>query len=147
MTSPLPGRVLHGRVLHEGEARGRSLVLDEPLSFWGGFDPVSGLVIDQAHPQHGLSLSGRVVVMPGSRGSAGTPGVVAESIRLGTGPVGLVVAKADVNLTAGAVVAGALYDVNCPVVLISDAELRGLADGVDLEISPSGEIRSGPTPR
>ena len=38
---------------------GELLVLDEPLSFWGGFDPVAGEVIDCAHPQCGESLADR----------------------------------------------------------------------------------------
>lgn len=44
------------------------------------------------------------------------PGVLAESIRRGTGPAGLIVEKADVNLVAGAIVAAALYGIRCPIV-------------------------------
>ena len=38
---------IQGTVLHGGEAAGELLVLDEPLSFWGGFDPQTGEIIDQ----------------------------------------------------------------------------------------------------
>ena len=37
-------------MLIAGEARGTVLALDEPLSFWGGFDAETGTVIDRAHP-------------------------------------------------------------------------------------------------
>ncbi|MEM8704908.1 MAG: DUF126 domain-containing protein [Actinomycetota bacterium] len=124
----LDGRWLHGESLH-----GTVLRLDEPLSFWGGLDPASGTIIDQAHPQAGDSMAGRVVAMPGSRGSSGTPGVLGEALRAGVGPVALVVTKADVNLVAGAIVAEALYDVSCPVLLVDGDTFAGLATGVTVE--------------
>ena len=54
---------MKGRVLAAGEADGPALVLDEPLSLWGGMDPGSGELIDARHPQRGAMLAGRVVVM------------------------------------------------------------------------------------
>ena len=76
---------LQARVLYDGTAAGRVLWLDEPLSFWGGFDPATGVIIDANHPQNGECLKDRILVLPATRGSGGTPGGVAEAIRLGTG--------------------------------------------------------------
>ena len=129
-----------GRVLHAGIASGRSVVLGEPLSFWGGFDPVTGEVIDRAHPQVGAKLSERVLVMPGSRGSAGTPGVVAEAIRRGTAPSAFIVTKPDINLTAGAMIAAALCSIACPVVLVDTAGLGEFVDGAGVEVGEAGSI-------
>ena len=64
------GPMGEGRTLAAGEARGLALVLDEPLSFWGGVDPESGRVIDVHHPQLGVEVTGRVLVMPSGRGSS-----------------------------------------------------------------------------
>ena len=36
----------------------------EGLSFWGGVDPESGKIIDVYHPNHGDSLTGKLVLMP-----------------------------------------------------------------------------------
>jgi predicted aconitase with swiveling domain len=121
--------MIRGRVLHAGSATGVIVRLDAPLSFWGGFDPETGRIIDQAHPQVGASLVGRLVAMPGSRGSSGTPGVLAESIRRSTGPAALIVTKADINLTAGAVVAAELYGRACPIVLVDEETFAHLVDG------------------
>lgn len=140
--------MIAGRVLHGGEATGSIVVLDEPLSFWGGLDPATGTIIDQAHPQVGVSVAGRVVAMPASRGSSGTPGVLGEALRRGTGPLALVIAKPDVNLVAGALVAATLYDASCPVVLVSSDDLAHLRTGdsvtvaVDGRISPEGSSAS-----
>ena len=56
-----------GRPLVAGEARGPALVLEEPLSFWGGLDPETGRVIDVHHPQLGQLIEdlARAVPQPG----------------------------------------------------------------------------------
>ncbi|NND76408.1 MAG: DUF126 domain-containing protein [Ilumatobacter sp.] len=131
---------MRGRVLHAGAASAPAARLDAPLSFWGGFDPVTGRIIDQAHPQVGESLTGRVVVVGGSRGSSGTPGVLAESLRRATGPAGLIVNKADVNLTAGALVAEALYECVCPIVLLDDASFADVGSWPGIAITNDGTV-------
>ncbi|WP_315982539.1 hypothetical protein [Aliamphritea spongicola] len=45
-------------------------------------------------------------------------------MRLGTGPAGLILNKADINVVAATVVVAALYDLHCPVVLL-EAEAFG----------------------
>lgn len=104
------------RVLVEGEARGELVVLSAPLSFWGGFDPETGEIVDRNHPDRGRMLTGRIVAMPHGRGSSSSSSVLAESLRLGTGPAGLVVGEPDGILVAGATVARLLYAVACPVL-------------------------------
>ena len=61
---------MEGRILVEGHAKGPALVLDEPLSFWGGLDPATGRIVDVHHPQRDTVVTGRVLVMPGGRGSS-----------------------------------------------------------------------------
>ena len=56
------------RILVPGIAAGELIVLDEPLSLWGGLDPLTGELIDIHHPQVGQPLAGKVVVMPSGRG-------------------------------------------------------------------------------
>lgn len=132
-----------GRSLHAGTAQSPLLRLDEPLSFWGGLDPTSGTIIDRSHAQHAVCLQGFIVAMPGSRGSSGTPGVLGEALRLGTGPAAMILTKADINLVAGAMVAEALYGVSCPIVLLDGESLSQLVDGVGTEIASDGSVIQG----
>jgi predicted aconitase with swiveling domain len=127
-------REVIGRGLVEGEALSTLLRLDSPLSFWGGVDPASGRIIDQAHPQAGASVAGKIVAMPGSRGSSGTPGVLGESLRRGVGPVGMIVTKPDINLVAGSLAARALYGVLCPIILVAPDVFDALEDGGEIAI-------------
>lgn len=122
--------ILRGTWLVEGTFDGEVVRLDESLSFWGGFDATTGIVIDRSHPQCGVSLTDKIVAMPGSKGSSGTPGVLGESLRCGTGPRAMVITKPDINLVAGAMTAGALYSAACPILLISHTDFDALFDGV-----------------
>lgn len=111
------------RVLVPGVATGEVLVLDEPLSFWGGLDPETGALIDAHHPQVGSSLAGRVLVMPSGRGSSSSSYVLAEAIRAGTAPVAVVLGAADAIVALGAIVAAELYGIAVPVVVSADPAL------------------------
>jgi hypothetical protein len=100
-----------------GQSATTELVLSEPLSFWGGLDPTTGLIIDASHPQVGQSVTGKVLRMPHSRGSSSSPSVLAEALRLGTGPAAIVLSKADPMVVLGALVARLLYGIECRVTV------------------------------
>ena len=107
-------------MLAPGHAEGAPLVLDEPLSFWGGVDPETGTITDTHHPQVGASLTGRIVVLPGGRGSSSSSSVLAETIRNGSGPSGLVLGSRDPILALGSLVARELYRRAVPIVAVDD---------------------------
>ncbi len=126
--------MMQGRVLVEGHARGQALVLDEPLSFWGGLDPATGEIVEGNHPQRGAIVTGRILVMPSGRGSSSSSTILAEATRLGTGPAGIVLGEPDDIITVGALVAAELYGIHVPVVLAKAAALAEIGDGDPLEV-------------
>ncbi len=131
------------RVLAPGSARGEGVVLDEPLSLWGGLDPGTGTVIDRRHPQAGARLAGKVMVMPFGRGSSSSSTVLAECVRIGTAPAAIVLLEPDPILALGAAVARELYARSIPVVVISTVDYRRMRTG-DLATVDAGEDRSDP---
>lgn len=136
------GLEVRARILAPGTARGRALVLSEPLSLWGGLDPASGRVIEASHPQHGASVVGRVLVMPAARGSSSSSSVLAESVRAGTAPAAIVLGEADQILAVGAAVSEELYGLAVPVVVLPVAELRRIADGSPVTVR-DGAVQVG----
>jgi len=112
------------RTLVAGTAEGRALVLDEPLSFWGGIDPANGDIVDARHPQHGANVAGRILVMPSGRGSSSSSSVLAEAIRAGTAPAAIVMSEADPILALGAIVARELFGTTIPVIVTAGSDLR-----------------------
>lgn len=131
---------MNGRVLAPGAAHGIALVLTEPLSLWGGMDPDTGLVSEPRHPQAGVNLAGRVVVMPSARGSSSSASVLAEAIRAGTAPAAIVMGEVDLILALGAAVGEELYGVQLPIVVLAPNELARIIDGAAVDIGSDGTI-------
>jgi predicted aconitase with swiveling domain len=127
------------RTLVPGVATGEILVLQEPLSFWGGIDPATGEVIDVHHPQRGANVAGRILVMPGGRGSSSSSSVLAEAIRAGTAPAAIVLLEPDPIVALGAIVARELYGMAVPVVL-ADAGTLANGDRVTVEASEATSV-------
>jgi uncharacterized protein len=134
------GRAFGAATLVPGAAAGAPLLLDEPLSFWGGLDPAVGAIIDRRHPQQGANVAGRVLMMPAGRGSSGGSAILAEALRLGKGPTAILMLERDAIVVVGAMVAAELYGCACPVVLASERDWPALADAARLavEAGPDG---------
>src|SRR3972149_281073 len=109
----------------------------------GGADPAGGQVIDARHPERGASLAGRVVVMPAARGSSSSSSVLAEAVRAGYAPAGILLAEVDLILAVGAAVAEELYGVRGPIVGVAPEGLALVRDGQALTINREGEITLG----
>jgi predicted aconitase with swiveling domain len=140
------GRGFEGRVLVAGTAAAPALVLEAPLSLWGGMDPRSGRISDHHHPQLGARVNGRVLVMPSGRGSSSSSSVLAEAIRLGTAPLAILVEEPDEILVLGAIVAGYLYARTCPVLVLA-AATRLIATGDHVRITTDGTVTIIPNDR
>ncbi|MGE3833023.1 MAG: DUF126 domain-containing protein [Parvibaculaceae bacterium] len=132
--------MIRAMILHAGTAAGPTLKLDAPLSLWGGFDPVTGAIIDIHHPQRGRVLTGHIVLMEESRGSGTAPGAMAEAIRRGTAPLAIILGHADTNLAMGAMVASALYGKDCPVLAVTPEDFAKLSGMTALSIAADGGI-------
>ena len=112
---------MRGRALTAGQGAG-AIVTTEPLSFWGGYDPASGTVMDRSHPACGQSLKGVVLAMRCGRGSSSSSTVLAEAIRLETAPSAILLAESDPILVVGVLVAEALYGRQLPIVVLAEAD-------------------------
>ena len=136
----MSGPKFRGRVLVPGEVSAETLVLSAPLSFWGGYEPSTGQIIDQRHPQVGEHVCGKILIAPKARGSSGTPAGIAESIRAGVGPVGIVLKESDVNVAIGALVANRLYDISVPVICLSEEDYARVASARLVSIDADGWV-------
>jgi predicted aconitase with swiveling domain len=82
-----------GEPVVAGAARASALAADAPLSFWGGFDPETGIIIDRRHPLNGNLATNRVIVIPSGRGSCSGSGVLLEAIHNGTAPAAIITSR------------------------------------------------------
>lgn len=61
--------LVRGRKISGGTAEGEALVSREPISFFGGVNPDTGVITEKGHELQGASVSGRVLVFPHGKGS------------------------------------------------------------------------------
>ncbi|MBO3759960.1 aconitase family protein [Ciceribacter sp. L1K22] len=119
---------LNAEMLIDGKAEGPVLFADTALSFWGGVDPETGIVIDQAHPLHGRSIAGAILAIPGGRGSCTGSAVLMQLIANGKAPAGLVFCQREEILTLGVIVAEEMYGLSIPVSVVEPERFAALAD-------------------
>ena len=127
-------------IRHSSLVTGQALVLDAPLSLWGGLEPTTGDIIDQRHPQCGANVTGRVLVMPVGKGSSSASSILLEAARLGTAPAAIVLAEMDGILALGAAVAREMYGVEVPVVVVDEGTYCRVRDGVLATIGPDTTV-------
>ena len=132
--------MIRARVLTAFATEGPVLALDEPLSFWGAFEPRTGIIIDVHHPQRGICVTGAILLMQETWGSGSAPGAIAEAIRLGTAPAAIVLSEADINLAIGAEVAATLYRRHCAILAVTAKDLALLKKYPRLRIAADGVI-------
>ena len=128
-------------VVVAGAARGKVVVLDEPLSFWGGVDPGTGCIKDRHHPQVGTSLRGAIVVMARGRGSSSASTLVVELVRRDTAPAALVMRDPDEILATGSVVADELYGRTVPILVVDGPTYDAVAAAGEAAISVDGRLQ------
>lgn len=118
-----------------GTAQGAVILSDPGLSFWGGVDAATGVVIDAHHPLHGQSLAGRVVLMPSSRGSCTGSGVLLELVLGGHAPAALIFREGEDVLTLGALIAGRLFGQPLPVLRLGADAFAQVAQAPQVQIT------------
>jgi hypothetical protein len=60
---------LQGRKIYQGRAEGETLVTSMGISFYGGVDPETGVVVEKGHELEGQGIAGKILVFPTGKGS------------------------------------------------------------------------------
>lgn len=125
-----------------GDGSGDILWLDEPLSFWGGTELGTGVITDVRHPQHGVSLVGRVVVMEASRGSSSSSSVLAEQIRTAVAPAAILLGSRDAIVTLAALAAAEIYGTRLPILLLDEDDMVALPRSGPVTVHAAQDVAS-----
>ena len=100
-------REIRGRGIVKGRAGGPALVSQEEINFLGDLDIRSGEIVGGVSSLRGQRVSGTVLVIPHSVGSAGAWRFLYQLFVHGTHPVAIVTkALPDSSLVQGAILAG-----------------------------------------
>jgi predicted aconitase with swiveling domain len=135
---------VRGGILVAGEAgTGPALVLSAPISFWGGVDPKTGTIADVRHPEHGQSITGRVLFLPATIGSSSASAVLMELVHNGNAPAALVLHEPDAILLLGLIVAKEMGWKTPVAVRLERSRFAGFA-GREVSVSADGVLQLRP---
>jgi predicted aconitase with swiveling domain len=97
--------ILHGRTIYEGVAEGEALVTAQGISFFGGVDPDSGVIVERGHELEGQSIAGRVLVFPRGKGSTVGSYTLYRLKHNGMAPLAIINAECETITAVGCIIA------------------------------------------
>jgi predicted aconitase with swiveling domain len=119
-------KILQGRSIVPGFRRGLALVSKKPISFLGGVDPNSGLIIERDHDLKGKSVRGKILCFPSGHGSTVGSYVLYSLAKNDLGPKAIVNQTADPVVVVGAIIA--------EIPMIDQVDTRQMETGNDVEV-------------
>ncbi len=96
---------LKGRTIFAGKAEGEALVTSMGISFFGGVDPDTGIILERGHELEGQSISGKVLVFPSGKGSTVGSYTLYRLKHNGKAPVAIVNAECETITAVGCIIA------------------------------------------
>lgn len=98
--------LLKGRSISKGVAKGEVLKTNIPISFLGGVDKKTGIIIDKNHPLYGKCIAGKVLVFPYGKGSTVGSYVLYALSRNGKAPAAIVNKECETIIAIGSIISG-----------------------------------------
>ena len=99
-------KIIKCRKISRGHVKGPVILTREPLSFLGGVDPETGMVIDSNHELYGKIIKDKILVMPHGKGSTVGSYVIYQMFKNKTAPLALIALEAEPIIATGAIMAG-----------------------------------------
>lgn len=95
---------IKARIICRGKASGQALVSSEPISFLGGVDPKTGMVIEKGHPLEGKCIAGKILIFPNGKGSTVGSYVMLQLVKNGKAPAAIINISAEPIIAVGAII-------------------------------------------
>ena len=93
-----------GRTIAKGTATGEALVTSQGISFYGGVDPDSAVVVEKGHELEGKSIKGKVLVFPRGKGSTVGSYVIYQLAKTGKAPVAIINKECETITAVGCII-------------------------------------------
>jgi len=96
--------ILRGRKISPGSAIGETLVTEMGISFFGGVDPRTGLVVEKGHSLDGQCIRGKVLVFPSGKGSTVGSYTLYRLKKAGNAPIAILNAESETIIAVGCII-------------------------------------------
>lgn len=117
---------LKGRKICKGNAKGGVLVSSEGISFFGGVEPDTGVVVEKGHPLEGKSVKGKVLVFPQGKGSTVGSYTLYRMKKAGTAPAAIINKECETIVAVGVIIS----EIPC----VDRIDISQLKDGMTVEV-------------
>jgi predicted aconitase with swiveling domain len=97
---------MKGRTISPGKTHGVALVSQEPVSFYGGIDVTTGIVIEKGHELEGQCIKDKIFVFPQGKGSTVGSYVLYGLKKNGVSPKAIINKETETIVATGAILAG-----------------------------------------
>ena len=95
---------LRGRRIYKGIAEGVALVSPEPISFYGGVDPETGIITEKGHALEGVRITDKILVFPTGKGSTVGSYMLYWMKDIGTAPKAIINKECETIIAVGAII-------------------------------------------
>ena len=95
---------LKGRIIYKGKAKAEALVSEMPISFYGGVDPNTGIVLEKGHQLNGQSVKDKILIFPQGKGSTVGSYTLYRMKKNGTAPAGMINKECETIVAVGAII-------------------------------------------
>ena len=117
---------LKGRKIFKGTAKAEALVSTEGISFYGGVDPDTGIVVEKDHPLEGKSIAGKILVFPQGKGSTVGSYTMYRLKKNGKAPAAIINKECDPIIAVGAIIS--------EIPTVDKIDIEKIRDGSIVEI-------------
>ncbi|MBU5557469.1 MAG: DUF126 domain-containing protein [Candidatus Aenigmatarchaeota archaeon] len=97
---------IKGRTISKGVAVGEALVTSQQISFYGGVDPDSGIVVEKGHELEGKCIAEKVLVFPSGKGSTVGSYTLYRLRKNNKAPAAIINKECDPVVAVGAIISG-----------------------------------------
>jgi predicted aconitase with swiveling domain len=96
---------LQGRQIYPGRVSGQTLVTRMGISFFGGVDPETGVIVERGHELEGQSIQGKILVFPTGKGSTVGSYTLYRLKHAGMAPAAMINARCETITAVGCIIA------------------------------------------
>ena len=126
------------RIISRGKTKGKALVSTDPVSFLGGVDPKTGIVVEKGHALEGKSVAGRILIFPRGKGSTVGSYVMLGMKKNGVAPAAIINLEAETIIAVGAIISG------IPMLDRPEGDIFEIVkDGAEMEVDATGGKEGG----
>ena len=118
--------IFHGRKISPGMAEGEALVSRMGISFYGGIEPDTGVIVEKGHDLFGQSIRQKVLIFPTGKGSTVGSYTLYRLKKAGNAPAAIINAESETITAVGCIIS----DIPC----VDHIPIENLKSGMQIKL-------------